>query len=498
MSLGPTPAELSAAIALYERALPAGRRYAFDIGPLDTLGMTVMIEAFTSSLSGAVDGFGYGASADEARVGGLGELSETLHILAHLSNDEGLTSSYETLVRREGADRVVDPLTLCLPAGSAYVPDRPMSWVKVKRWPAGEAFVPREFVAISSGSYRGTVQRPDPLVTPITNGLGAGRSMEQALAHGLLELFQRDGNCVTFRAMDQGTVIDLADVPDSGVGLLIERLRAHGIVPLAKLASTEFGLTNLYVVDGGNSDPPFALQVTACGEAAHPNATRALRKALLEFMAARCRKAMMHGPLEAVSMLAPQGYMATTLAAADPDKEEPRALSAMAHWIGLSSSALRDLLASTVLAETKVVSFADLPSVADGTVADPADRLADLTARLHAADMPIYYYDASVPGGPAVVKAIVPGLECETMSYHRIGERGVARLMALDPACAGVGKPPAGASPVRLTPEATERLGGPAWLNGARIDAIVGRLYPLYREPASHTVQLMLGRRVPA
>ena len=70
-----------------------------------------------------------------------------------------------------------------------------------KRFPSGEpVLVPYEFAAC----YRSQLDGIAPLTTPITNGLGAGDSFERALVHGLLELLQRDGNCVSFRAMDQG------------------------------------------------------------------------------------------------------------------------------------------------------------------------------------------------------------------------------------------------------------------------------------------------------
>ena len=44
---------------------------------------------------------------------------------------------------------------------------------------------------------------------------------------------------------------------------------------------------------------------------------------------------------------------------------------------------------------------------------------------------------------------------------------------------------------VLLTPDAEERLGGPAWYSYAVAERIVGPLYPLYREPPRHSVQLV-------
>jgi ribosomal protein S12 methylthiotransferase accessory factor len=43
---------------------------------------------------------------------------------------------------------------------------------------------------------------------------------------------------------------------------------------------------------------------------------------------------------------------------------------------------------------------------------------------------------------------------------------------------------------VMLTPEAEQRLGGPAWYSYAVAGEIVGPLYPLYREPPRHSVEV--------
>jgi ribosomal protein S12 methylthiotransferase accessory factor len=51
--------------------------------------------------------------------------------------------------------------------------------------------------------------------------------------------------------------------------------------------------------------------------------------------------------------------------------------------------------------------------------------------------------------------------------------------------------------PVRLTPEAIDRLGSQPLFDIALADRIVGPLYPLYREPEAHHVAYRLGH-VPA
>ena len=94
----------------------------FDISGLDRLGIPV------TSCSLAVDGAfrhhgnGYGATEEAARVSGLGELAEGVVSAVGLERlrAESRSASYAELVAAEGRDRVADPRTLVLPAGTAY------------------------------------------------------------------------------------------------------------------------------------------------------------------------------------------------------------------------------------------------------------------------------------------------------------------------------------------------------------------------------------------
>jgi hypothetical protein len=88
----------------------------------------------------------------------------------------------------------------------------------------------------------------------------------------------------------------------------------------------------------------------------------------------------------------------------------------------------------------------------------------------------------------------VPGLEAETMSFHRIGWRGVRRLRdRRDPLL--LDAPAEGALRVRLRPARRGALRGPAWFDAALADRLVGGLYPKYRESGPFSAQLMLQRR---
>ena len=76
------------------------------------------------------------------------------------------------------------------------------------------------------------------------------------------------------------------------------------------------------------------------------------------------------------------------------------------------------------------------------------------------------------------------------MSYARIGERNVRKLMDGDTGLVGLGEPAGDRLPVRLTPQAIDRLGGVPWFDVGRAAQIVGPLYPLYREPEAHHVAI--------
>ncbi|MFM6175387.1 MAG: hypothetical protein ACKPB4_25190, partial [Sphaerospermopsis kisseleviana] len=62
--------------------------------------------------------------------------------------------------------------------------------------------------------------------------------------------------------------------------------------------------------------------------------------------------------------------------------------------------------------------------------------------------------------GVCSVKVIIPGLEVETASYARIGERNLTRLLERNSPLVGFGGAPPGAERIRLSPAAQERIGG--------------------------------------
>ncbi|MEC5198710.1 thiazole/oxazole-forming peptide maturase SagD family component [Arthrobacter sp. PL16] len=505
----PAEGALTAAAEAYEVALP-GLRAQFAIDGLDRTGVPTWATWWRGS-GAALGGVGYGPSAAQARVGALGETVENAFSLMALARFERTTASYRELRRRRGAAGVADPRTLGLPAGSSYHDDMVLTWLPMRRARVtqgagssdprgvpnleldGEAvLVPVDLVASSPSELDGQ-DTGERLLMPVANGMGAGTSLRQAVVHGVLEILQRDGNGLTFRALDRGAVVKLGpDDGDAETRQALEALRAAGVDVMVKIASTDRGVPNLYVV--GHAPGDDLVIATACGEAAHPDRDVALRKAVLEFASARARKAFMHGPLAAVRSVAPRDYLDDALAVVDPAAEEPRVLEATVGWLTSGpeqEAAVRARLDATVFSRRSTVRFGDLPT---SPTADPAVIMAEHGLEVLVADLTPP--ESTGDGAARAVKVVVPGTEVETVAYARIGEAGVRRL--LDDGrddLSRVGRRPEGDGwrEVILTPEAVERLGGPAWLDRDAVDALATGLLPLYREPGRHAARLVLG-----
>ena len=488
---------LAAYRAAYAPALAAGARcFEFPQTALDRLGLPLWTVASVDADGALSDGFGYGPTPTAAQASAWGETVEW-HLARHWLRDAPrLRGTFDAL--RAAGRPVLDPVSLCLPAGSPYLPDRTtLEWVEARRYPGhAPVWVPAEFAAPRFADLGADFNRASALAVPITNGLGAGLTFSHALAHGVLELLQRDGNSVHYRAMDRGLLVELGEdfrqVRDAATRALLHTLDRAGIEIFVKLADDSLGLSNLYVV-GHDREPgaaPQAISLSACGEAVHPDREQALAKALREFVSARARKAFNHGPLAAVRAVSTPGY----LEAFGPGalrSEDDRALHGMQRWMGMGHAAFFEEIRHPLFDVRARRRFDGLPTRA---VADSGALLALLTRRLARDGLEILYVDFTPPGSPAVaLRAIVPGLEVETMTYQRIGARNLRRLLARGSALAGVGERhrPPDALPIRLTAEARAGFDGEPWFSPGELRRVIGPLYPLYREPGRHVVGLL-------
>ncbi|WP_157677063.1 YcaO-like family protein [Auraticoccus monumenti] len=472
-------------IDLYRSALaPIGELVELRLDGLDRLGVPVTSCSLVVDGRTAHAGNGYGRTVEAAVLSGLGELAEGAFAARHVARlrPSAVRASRRRLVAREGADRVVDPRTLCLPVGSPWTEELELSWVPLERVPDGESvWVPLEYVASEVGELDGGT----PLITPITNGLGAGLDDSRPLLHGLLELLQRHTNATRFRALDHlSPEIDQATLPQE-LTTLVDAFRDLGVEPVLKHAGTELGVVSTYVM-GVDASPSQAILVTGCGEAAAPDAVESLTKALLEYANSRARKAFCFGDPERARAIAPEGYWSALGSGAG----EARAHEALTAWAGLGTAGLTALTAPD---RSRTVAFSD---VTVEPVPGPGveEQLQHVLGHLAADDLTHDVLTARSRHGDVVVaKTVVTGLEAETLSYGRVGELGARRLLATDLDL--VRRQPSGterhSERVVLTPEAEERLGGPVWWSPTDADRVLGPLYPLYREPPRHSVAVV-------
>ena len=488
---------LETIIERLEKSCPGGESVEFAITPLDRTGLPVWSVTRWMADGEMINGIGYGHSDARARVGGWAELLEQAGSHSAARRWPRRVATFNEL--RQGGEEAVDPRTLRLPAGSDYDHDRPCVWVRARRYEQGVPFDEQrtawtilESAATHSYDLAGPANSPfpfAPLFQPISNGNGAGDTMARALSHGLLELVQRDGNSAGYRAVDRGIRIDLDDVRHEPTRELLAKLDAEGIEVIAKLADTNLGMTNLYVVghERDPSDAPHPIVLSGCGEAAHPDREAALYKALTEFCASRVRKLFTHGPLAVMEHLFPPGYI-ERFRQNPATVEESRSFDEVRRLAHMTADGVMDLLAGNVFRVDETIRFGDLPTVEYGSVDDTDALLAETAKRFDAEGLPIHWVDYTPERGGggdcSACKAIVGPMEVETMTYRRVGRRNIDRLMRRGFAFVGYGEPPPGAARVSLAD------GGAAWIDVQKLEAQVGELYCLYREPEIHAVAL--------
>jgi YcaO-like protein with predicted kinase domain len=468
-----------------EALLPAfqnGQLFEFEFSPLDHLNIPLWTVALIGENGALSDGFGYGPNLPYAQTSAYGETLEWFWTRQALKTAPRRWGTFAQMSREVAC---LNPISCNLEAGSDYSPDlTELEWVEVTRHPGGEKrWIPIEFVAPRAADIFLSGRKRPLLSVPITNGSGAGPTFEHALAHGILELLQRDGNSVSYRAMDRGIKIELDDVQDGQTRELLAFLESQNIEVIAKLAALDFGMANVYVV-GYDRDPSKALSpisLSACGEAVHPDREFALAKALREFVMARSRKAFNHGLLAPVRAIAPPGYL-ESFRPSSMRSEDDRALREMQGWMNLSHAEFFEMLRDPVFETCETVRFSELPHT---SVASAQARLDVLTQRLNAQELEIYYFDATPENCPVhVLKTVVPSLEVETMTYERIGKRNLKRLLERDSPIVGQGEAPPSAKPIRLVGNDDKRF----WFDSQKKEDIIGKLYPLYREPGRHVI----------
>ena len=242
-------------------------------------------------------------------------------------------------------------------------------------------------------------------------------------------------------------------------------------------------------------------QLAACGDAAHPDRDLALAKALREYVSGRARKHFMHGMLDKLARVAPAAYV-EKMSAEDTGKQESRALEAVLAWATATNEEIFRKIEKPILETRSTVKFSELPTAefANGDWDAILEYLQKQFAKL---GTEILYADFSgfAPDGIYVARAVVPGMEGETMSYNRIGRRNLERLLERQKTDErietlvgfGTGKKPKSALKIHLT-DADAKDFPDAWLDPQAVAKQVGEFYALYREPESFSVGRALQR----
>ena len=487
----------------YHAALPDGEINEFALSGADRLGIHCHSAVFYPANGPHKGGVGYGQTPASAKCGAYGELTEDFWAHHALENWPQTRASFAEMKASQCA--AINPLDLCLEAGSLYDEHIELDWVQINRFGSGEkVWIPLEFVACGwsdlplDGNPALGETRRGFLVTPITNGLGAGTTYEMAVVHGLLELLQRDGNGLSIRALATTNALDLSTIHDPVARELLDKFERMGVDVVVKFASQDRGIPGFYVsgIDKNEAENGASnVMALGGGEACHPVAVVALRKALLEFAAARARIAFFHGPLAIAEQIAPDGYLDEFRQNFAPQDEEQRALQSLSDWSKLNLEQVRENMAPVHRVENWI-DFNDVPTQAESLNDDKTALLNFVVEKLRADDLEVLVADFSpADKGIYSVKVIVPGLEVETLSYGRIGARNVERLIEIaragGPILAGIGAIMPGTLPVLLSVEAQAKLGGAAWFDAGAASQVVGPLYSIYREPGRHAVALL-------
>ncbi len=472
---------LDAYRAMLEETIGSGALYEWNLARFDRLDLPEHGVALFTHESTLFSGTGCGPSDAAAQASAWGQVVALISAHSALRHMPTVSATYYELWQQGRA--AADPIALCLAAGSDYTHAQTLQWVEARRYPSNETvLVPIETVAPHLADLGTVVDRSALVQQPGAYGLGVGLTMKHAILSGLLDLVQRDGSSVNMGALDRGGLVDLDDVRDQTTRDLLRYLDEEGVEIMVKLAGLDFGIANLYVVgyDLPVTEAPHPIMLAAHGAAAHPDREQALALALRRFALGRARLAFANASPAAVRANTPSGYL-HALQTAKPRRESEPPFETMRQWNALSHQRIFAMLSDTTFSMREQISFADLPS--DDMLID--EMLPLLADRVAQAGMEVLYVPFTSPDAPVqVVKVVVPGLEANTMTEHRIGRRNVERLLRRNSPLVTIGELPDGAQRVRLTPEDEYALGGPAWLDTATLDQMVKPLAFLHREPA--------------
>ncbi|MGA3044118.1 MAG: YcaO-like family protein [Bryobacteraceae bacterium] len=385
-----------------------------DITGLDRLGIPVYT-AFVPKSDDTISVYnGKGAHPIDAKTGALMEAIERQTALrAVLPTVEG---SLREL--RRGRLAVSDPQSFNHMLRDSYAEDRSYLWTEVYDLMANEpVLVPAGLVGY--GPRYGKDGSPYRVYS--SNGLASGNCFEEAVCHALCELVERDaftlaelrsqwiprarleaafGQQAGAEGWDDDNAyprIDLAAAGDPFPELLASFERA-GLRPVVRDTTSDFGVCCAVASTADDSVPGFPQAHGGMG--AHPNARIAVIRALTEL--AQSRAVDIQGAREDI-MPADAAPTVSSRHTQRVGRIDSR------RWLFQQSGCLRP--------------FGEMPSFVSDDIADDI-RL--ILSRLAGHGMErVLVADMTEPGGFAVVRVMVPGLEFWGQDRGKIGPRAL-------------------------------------------------------------------------
>lgn len=347
-----------------------------NITGLDDIGIPVTLVTRPNARSLSVTQ-GKGATLSAAKLSSLMEAFEHFH--AERCDCPLRLSSYRALERSHSVADVMR-----LPRTSRpFDPHARMLWSEARDLADGRSvYVPYELVHLDF-----SVPAPPGHGYFLfgSNGLGAGRHLDDALTHGLLELVERDALALFYErgpAAQSERRVRLASVDDATCRSLIQRFERAGVGVAVWDMTTDIGLAAFLCSVGERQTDPFRIIGTARGYGCHPDRAVALRRALTEAAQSRL-----------------------TRIAGSRDDMQPAELSRLRQPFAMDHQRAH--------VEQEPHARHDFGAVPSHTPASPAETLTYARERLSASGLEqVLYVDLSCSDCPVVVvRVLAPGLE---------------------------------------------------------------------------------------